>query len=136
MRGQKILVVDDDLIIHGTLGIFLKSSGYQVLTALDLPQAMTVVRKEKPDLILLDFVFPPALSQGRGDMWDGLLILAMLRRMENAKRAPVILMSGADPARYGAAAAAAGITEFVHKPIVDPSKLLTAIRRALSPAGG
>ena len=56
---QKILVVDDNPIALKVLSSALESKGYDVFTAVDGPEAFTIVRQEKPDLILLDIFFPP-----------------------------------------------------------------------------
>jgi len=39
----------------------LESKGYEVFTAVDGPEAFTIVRREKPDLILLDIFSRPML---------------------------------------------------------------------------
>ena len=83
MNPKKILVVDDNAIILRTLSMKLKSSGYEVLTATDGAQAVSTVRREKPDLILLDISFPPDVAHGGGVPWDGFLILSWLQRLDD-----------------------------------------------------
>src|SRR5213594_4756279 len=78
--AKKILIVDDSIVILKTLSMKLKSSGYQVLTAADGATAVSTVRRERPDLILLDITFPPDVAHGGGVAWDGFLIISWLQR--------------------------------------------------------
>ena len=129
-KTKKILLVDDDPIILGTLSLKLKSKGYQVVTASDGSQAITITRKEKPDLMLLDVCFPPDVAHGGGVPWNGFLIIEWLRRLSDTSSLPVIVMSAADRAEYKQRASAAGAAAFFQKPI-DNEQLLTAIDTAL-----
>ncbi len=131
---KKILIVDDDRIILKTLSFKLKANGYQVLTALDGSEAVSAVRKERPDLILLDISFPPDVAHGGGVAWDGFLIIQWLRRMDEAQNIPIMIISGTDPAQLRDRALAAGAVEYFHKPI-DNERLLAAIRQTLGQTG-
>ena len=133
--AKKILLVDDDPIVLGTLSLKLKSKGYQVVTASDGSQAITVTRKEKPDLMLLDVCFPPDVAHGGGVPWNGFLILEWLRRLAETSSLPVIMMSATDRAEYRQRASSAGATAYFQKPI-DNDQLLTAIDTALVPIAG
>ncbi len=55
---QKILIVEDDLVLRETLAYNLTKEGYVVLTAGDGPNAVEITRREKPDLIILDIMLP------------------------------------------------------------------------------
>ena len=128
---KKILLVDDNPIILKTLSFKLKSEGYQVLTAVDGSQAISTARNEKPDLILLDILFPPDVGHGGGVPWDGFLIIEWLRRGDGGRNVPIIIISGTDPAKYKDRSLAAGAVAFFQKPI-NNDELLAAIRKALS----
>ena len=95
------------------------------------PAAVSTVRKEKPDLILLDLSFPPDVAHGGGVAWDGFLIMNWLRRLEEAKNIPVVVITGGDPAKCKDQALAAGAVSFFHKPI-NNDELLTVIRDTLA----
>jgi DNA-binding response OmpR family regulator len=129
--SKKILLVDDNPLILKTLSLKLKSEGYRVLTADDGSVAISTARNEKPDLILLDILFPPDVSHGGGVPWDGFLIMEWLRRGDDGRNVPVIIISGADPAKYKDRSLAAGAVAFFQKPI-NNEELLAAIRKALS----
>jgi DNA-binding response OmpR family regulator len=108
----------------------LSARGYEVLLAEDGGEAINLVRCEHPDLILLDLSFPPDVAHGGGVPWDGFLIMAWLRRMNEARDTPIIVITGGDAAEYKARTLAAGAISFFHKP-VDNDALLAAIREIL-----
>jgi CheY-like chemotaxis protein len=123
---RKILVIDDNPIILKTLSSALKSKGYEVFTAVDGPEAFTVVRQGKPDIILLDIHFPPDAFQS-GNTWDAFLIMHWLQQMggDQAKDIPVIVMSGSEPEKMRDRCLTAGAVEYFQKPVKIPELLET-----------
>lgn len=130
MNRKKILVVDDSLVILKTTSMKLAANGFDVCTAEDGAGAVSAVRRDKPDLILLDLSFPPDVAHGGGVPWDGFLIMEWLRRLDEAKHIPIIVITGGDPVKYKGRALAAGAVSFFHKPI-NNDELLTVIRKTL-----
>ena len=130
MSKKKILVVDDNLVVVKTAELKLKQAGFEVFTAREGGDAVSITRKEKPDLIVLDIGFPPDVGHGGGVAWDGLLIMQWLRRLDEAKGTPIIIITGMDPAQYHDKAMALGASAFFTKP-VNHEKLLEAIHQAL-----
>lgn len=128
LTRKKILVVDDNLVFRKTLMVKLKGGGYDVLEAADGGTAVSIVRKERPDLVLLDLSFPPDVAHGGGVAWDGFLIMAWLQRMEEAKNIPVMIITSGEPEKFKARALKAGAVGFFQKP-VNNDELLAAIRR-------
>ncbi len=57
-QPKTILVVDDDPEIVTMLSTRLESRGYRVLTASDGKEALTSVKRQRPDLIILDVMMP------------------------------------------------------------------------------
>jgi CheY-like chemotaxis protein len=135
MNRKKILVVDDSVVILKTMSMKLTANGYDVVTAEDGAGAVSAVRKQKPDLILLDLSFPPDVAHGGGVAWDGFVIMNWLRRLEEAKKIPIVVITGGDPEKYKDRALAAGAVNFFHKPI-NNDELLTVIRQALASSAG
>lgn len=127
---KRVLIVDDNEGVRKGLAMMLEANGYEPLLAGDGGQATSIVRRDRPDLILLDISFPPDVSHGGGVPWDGFLILDWLRRMEEAKNVPVIIISGGDPAALCGRAQSAGALALLHKPIHSP-ELLKAVRYGL-----
>ena len=113
----KILIADDNVVILKTLSIKLKSKGYEVRTAMDGSTAVSCVRRERPDLIILDINFPPDVAHGGGIPWDGFLILDWLRRMDEARNTPVIFITSGESAKFRERAQAMGAVAFFQKPV-------------------
>jgi len=132
MNRKRILVVDDNAVVVKTLAMKLESAGYDVLKAEDGSEAVSAARKEKPDLILLDISFPPDVAHGGGIPWDGFLIIDWLKRIDEARNVPIIVITGGEAAKYEDRALKAGAVAFFHKPI-NNDELLAAIQKALVP---
>jgi CheY-like chemotaxis protein len=130
MSQKKILIVDDSAIVSKTLSITLKANGYDVVVAQDGSEAVGVVRKQKPDLILLDIDLPPDVGHGGGIAWDGFLIIEWVRRSEELRHIPFIIVTGGDPAKLKDRAMTAGAVDFFTKP-VNKFELLAAIGKVL-----
>lgn len=126
----KILIADDNVIILKTLSIKLKSRGYEVRTAMDGSTAVSCVRREKPDLIILDINFPSDGSHAGGISWDGFLILDWLRRMDQARDIPIIFITSGESARFRERALSVGAVAFFEKPI-NQEELLHVIHDAV-----
>ena len=122
-----ILVVDDNEVIVKTLSLKLKKAGYHVTTARDGAEAMSVVRMEKPDLILLDITFPPDVA---GVAWDGFRIMEWLQRVVEHRRIPILIITGGEDVKNKERAMASGAVAFFHKPI-NHDDLLKVIRATL-----
>lgn len=88
MNGKKILVVDDDQDLLMGLTARLKASGYTVICAMNAISAITVARKEMPDLVILDLGLPED---------DGFLVLQRMRGQAVLVAIPVIVLSARDP---------------------------------------
>jgi CheY-like chemotaxis protein len=129
-NAKKILVVDDDEVILKTLSITLSSNGYYAYLAADGPEAVRVVTREKPDLIVLDIVFPVDAANVGGALQDGFFIIQWLRRMSEAQDIPIIVISGDSSTKDKQRALDAGAVGFFTKPI-DHIALLNAINKVL-----
>jgi CheY-like chemotaxis protein len=129
--AKKILVVDDNPVVLKTLTSALEPKGYKVFTALDGSEAFSIVRREKPDLLLLDIFFPPDVVES-GNTWDAFHIMRWLQRLDETKDTPVIIISVAEPEKYRDRCLAAGARAFLHKP-VDSHELLETIGKIFNP---
>lgn len=129
MNREKILVVDDNPVILATLEMKLKAAGYEVLTAVDGTQAVSVARKARPQLILMDISLPEEAVAGV--QWDGFKIIEWLRRVEEAKDIPVIVITGGDSQKYKDRSLALGAIAFFQKPI-DSQELLVVVKKTLA----
>jgi CheY-like chemotaxis protein len=125
-HAPRILVADDNVVVLKALSIKLKSKGYEVRTAMDGSTAVSCVRREAPDLIILDIDFPPDVAHGGGISWDGFLILDWLRRLDEARETPIIFITSHQDARFRERATSMGAVAFFQKPI-DHDELLRIV---------
>jgi DNA-binding response OmpR family regulator len=121
MSGKKILIIDDDQPLLLGLTARLKANNYSVVTAADAISALTVARKELPDLIILDLGLPGG---------DGFLVLERMRSLADLAAIPVIVLSARDPDGNRKRSLDAGAVAFFQKP-PDNHEFLNAIRQAL-----
>ena len=129
VQPKKILVADDNKIILKALSTVLQSNGYEVITAIDGSVVVSIVDREIPDLILLDLLFPPD-AMDVGMHWDGFAIMRWVHNMSEARDIPIIIISGAEPAKYESQSLAAGARAFLHKPL-DMDELIATVRAVL-----
>ncbi len=132
-RIPKILIADDNIVILKALSIKLKSKGYEIRTAMDGSTAVSCVRREKPDLIVLDINFPPDVAHGGGIAWDGFLILDWLRRIDEARSTPVIFITAGEDSKFRERALSIGAVAFFKKP-VDLDELLHVVHDVVGDA--
>jgi CheY-like chemotaxis protein len=133
---NRILVIDDNEIILKTTSLKLQNAGYQVFTALDASEGVSLGRKVKPDLIVLDIGFPPDVYENQvvdgwsGMAWDGFRIMDWLRKVDETKKIPIIIISGLIEEKNKKRAAASGAAAFLPKP-VNFDEMLKVIREIL-----
>jgi CheY-like chemotaxis protein len=103
MRMATILVAEDDATVLSLLRDFLEQEGHTVLAARDGSEALTIARRELPDLVLSDIMMP---------VMDGIEMIRMLRGDSPTREVAVILMSAVQPRNL----AAVGAAGFIAKP--------------------
>ena len=117
----RILVVDDESELVGSLKEVLQAQGYQVLTAMDGVAAVNAVRSEKLDLILLDLMLP---------LLDGFRILKLLKTDERYRGIPIIVITARSNAEDWTLAMECGADGWLTKP-VKMEELLERVRAAV-----
>lgn len=127
--AAKILVVDDDIETRLLLGEELLDLGHEAVYAGDGVQALSLVRREQPDLILLDLRLPDIDTSGIAG-GDGFRVLERLRSIEDVSSIPVIVFSGMRAPEAEARAMSLGAREFVLKSFTG-NDLVEAIARVL-----
>lgn len=114
--AKKILIVEDDAILRKVLTLGLKNAGYELFTAANGEEAIPLVQKEKPDIIMADLHMP---------VMDGLQFLRWVRG-EAAMTTPVVVFTGSVQADILREAEEAGATVILRKP-VKTAKLLETL---------
>lgn len=84
---KRVLIVEDEEFLIRALGDNLESEGFTVDMALNGEEAMDKIRKQRPDIILLDLLLP---------IKDGFYVLEELRKNPEWKLIPIIVLSNLD----------------------------------------
>ena len=121
MNRNKILIIEDDEDMRRGLNIRLRASEYETAFAADAVMALSIAKKESPDLILLDLGLPGG---------DGFTVLDRMKNIASLACTPVIVVSARDPKANEQRARKAGVEAYFQKP-VDNDQLLRAIQKAL-----
>jgi two-component system KDP operon response regulator KdpE len=104
MNKTRILVVDDELSIIKLLRANLETKGYEVLAAMDGAEALQVIEKELPDLIILDIMMPKI---------DG---FEVCRRIREWSQIPIIMLSARHNVEEKAKCLNSGADDYITKP--------------------
>lgn len=83
--AKKILIVEDEPLISKVLTIRLEALGYKVCAALDGEEGLDMVKKEKPDLVMLDIGLPKL---------DGTTLCELIKVSEATRHIKVIMLTG------------------------------------------
>jgi len=114
---KKILLIDDSLFFRGQLKLSL-SKEYEVLEAGTGAEGLDMVKREKPDLVLLDIILPDA---------SGFEICRILRESESNNLMPVIIITSQDAQEDILAGLELGADDYITKPFSE-RELLSRIR--------
>jgi CheY-like chemotaxis protein len=120
---KTVLLVDDDPTVVLSTGVRLKGMGYTVLTAKDAVSAVSVVRKNNPDIVVLDISLPAG---------DGFTVADRLQNLIGSAATPIIFITASDDPNMRERAMRHGAVGFLKKPF-DATQLADAIETSLSP---
>lgn len=115
---EKILVVDDEISLLETLAYNLKKQGYEVETAGDGLNALTLARSTHPDLIVLDLMLPGM---------DGFEVCRELRKESNT---PVLILTARDDEIDRVVGLEVGADDYLTKPF-SMRELLARVKALL-----
>jgi len=121
MAEKKILVVDDELDVQSILSFRLEINGYSVIVASDGEEGLEKIKKENPDLVLLDLMLPKM---------NGFEICRMVKFDDRLKGLPIIILSALDKEEDRKKALDSGADAYFLKPF-DLEGLLTKIKLLL-----
>ena len=124
--SQRILVVDDDREIVRLTRAYLEQSGYHVLIAYDGETALHILRRESPDLVILDLMLPDR---------NGLDVTQTVRRDAALAAMPIIMLTARVDDHDKIVGLELGADDYVTKPF-NPSELMARIRAVLRRAQG
>ncbi|MGF3083256.1 response regulator YycF [Streptococcus pyogenes] len=115
---KKILIVDDEKPISDIIKFNLTKEGYDIVTAFDGREAVTIFEEEKPDLIILDLMLPEL---------DGLEVAKEIRKTSHV---PIIMLSAKDSEFDKVIGLEIGADDYVTKPFSN-RELLARVKAHL-----
>ena len=121
---KTILVVDDEDGVRESVREVLSDEGYRVVDTADGTQVLSIIRQEKPELVLLDIWMPQV---------DGIGLLKEIKNQE--PDIPVVMVSGHGNIHTAVTATKYGAFDFIEKPVTLDGLLLT-VQRALGESSG
>jgi two-component system alkaline phosphatase synthesis response regulator PhoP len=122
---QRILVVDDDRQIVRLLRSYLEQAGYSVLTAYDGTAALQIIRRDRPDLAILDLMLPDH---------DGWEITRAVRADPALAAMPIIMLTARVEDADKIVGLELGADDYITKPF-NPREVLARVRAVLRRAG-
>jgi len=120
-NSARILVVDDLAAMRWLQQRVLVSVGHEVLMAADGKEAMTILKEEKIDLVLVDYQLP--------DLF-GSELCQQIKNNYPTRGIPVIIVTSEDSSTVAEECFTAGATDFVRKPF-SPRELLARVKTTL-----
>jgi len=121
LRNAKILVVDDETYIVELVKFNLEKEGYQVAVAYDGQNALNMVEREVPDLIVLDIMLPHM---------DGLQVCRNLKKDERYHSIPIIMLTARAEEVDTIMGLELGADDYIKKPF-SPRELVARIKARL-----
>lgn len=103
----KLLIVDDESDVREFARSFFKKRGIEVFLASGGQQALDIIAKERPDLVLLDV---------RMEEMTGVEVLRQLRKADDQTR--VIMVTGVEEEETFKEANNLGVLSYIHKPLI------------------
>jgi two-component system alkaline phosphatase synthesis response regulator PhoP len=125
MSKQLILVVDDDREVVRLMRAYLEQAGYEVLAAYDGETAIHILRREKPDLLLLDLMLPDR---------DGYDITRLVRADPALAPIPIIMLTARVEDTDKIVGLEIGADDYVTKPY-NPREVVARVRARLRSHG-
>ena len=104
---HKLLVVDDETDICDFVKTFFKDRGFHVFTALNGEEALSVVKKERPDLVLLDIKMKGM---------DGLAALKHIKELDRSIK--IIMVTALEDQDKMREAYKLGACDYITKPLI------------------
>ena len=121
MNRESILVVDDDKEIVRLVRSYLEKAGYEVVVAYDGETALHTLRREKPDLLILDLMLPDR------DGWD---IARLIRTDTYLAATPIIMLTARVEDSDKIVGLEIGADDYITKPF-NPQEVVARVRALL-----
>ncbi len=110
-RALTVLIVEDDNELREVLQAEFELEGLTVITATNGSEAVTTVRRVKPDLILMDIMMP---------VMNGIEATKIIKNDEETRHIPIVMLTVVDNKKNIVEALEAGAIDYINKPFFMP----------------
>ena len=114
-NGYRVLVADDDINVHQSLGTYFRREGYQMLSSFDGEDALKQVRQQRPNIMMLDIMMPKM---------DGLVVCREVRKFNNL---PIIMLTAKGEEFDKLLGLELGADDYITKPF-SPREVLARVK--------
>lgn len=120
---KKVLLIEDDLFLTDIYLTKFEQAGYKVDIASDGKIGLQKLRQTKPDILLLDLVIPEI---------DGFILLEQMKKDDNLKNIPVLVLSNRGSDQDVQRAKALGADDYLVKSQYTPSEVVAKAQELLN----
>lgn len=120
--AEKILIVDDDFDTLRLVGLMLERQGYLIIAAENGQQALQAIKRDKPDLVLLDVMMPGM---------DGYEVARRIRADDEVGNIPIVMFTAKTQVEDKVTGLEAGVDVYLTKP-TQPRELFAQIKVLLT----
>ena len=117
-----VACIDDSKTVQRNVKLILESAGYRVLELMEPARVLTMLVRDKPNLILMDISMPDI---------DGYELCRMLRLSSALKEVPIVMLTGRDGLVDRIRARMVGATNYITKPF-QPEQLLNTVTELIN----
>ncbi len=118
-----VLIIDDDDDFSGLLAIYLQRRGYRVSVAVDGVQGHLLARRDRPDVITLDYRMPGA---------NGAVVCRRLKASAETSRIPIVVLTGTKAPWVEQEAIDAGASAVLSKVTLTETELVETLERVVT----
>ena len=120
---KTIIFIEDEPTLQKTVGRFLENEGYEIKSAIDGETGLAMVKKIKPDLVLLDLILPKK---------DGFEVLKEIKEDETTKNIPVIILTNLEKTADVEKTLSLGATTYLVKANYELEEIVKKIKEILN----
>ncbi len=120
---KRILIIEDEKILSEMYRFKLNKEGFEVISAIEVDEAIDLAKKQIPDLVVLDMLLPKE---------SGVNYLIKIKKIDDLKLIPVLVLTNFDDNQTRAEAFKYGAKDYLIKSNHDPKEIVTKIKELLS----
>jgi two-component system, cell cycle response regulator DivK len=123
MPGKVVLLVEDQEENRDMYALRLRHAGYEVFEARDGDEALDLIARQRPDIILLDISIP---------IIDGYMVARIVKAIRDTSSIPIVALTAHDYDSNNQEASRVGFDRYLTKPI-EPRQVVECVQELIGP---